>query len=90
MVGAVVGMTLLPELATLNQDALSSSIRLLSFSDSNPNRQIAMCWRKSSAREPLFLNLPELFKDCASRVLQNPARSAALRPRASSRRKLAS
>jgi LysR family hydrogen peroxide-inducible transcriptional activator len=40
MVGADVGMTLLPEFATLNQDALSSSIRLLSFSDSNPNRQI--------------------------------------------------
>ncbi len=32
-------MTLLPELATLNQGTLSSGIHLASFSDSNPSRQ---------------------------------------------------
>lgn len=91
MVSAEVGITLLPELATLNQGALSSGIHLLNFSDPSPNRRIAMCWRKSSAREPLFLTLSELFKSCIGQVLggsqQAPVRGHA---RPSPRRKLAS
>jgi LysR family transcriptional regulator, hydrogen peroxide-inducible genes activator len=90
MVSAGVGITLLPELATVNQDSLAGSIRLLSFGDSNPSRQIAICWRKSSVREPLFLGLAELFQACARHVLQHPARSASHQSRTSSRRKLAS
>jgi LysR family transcriptional regulator, hydrogen peroxide-inducible genes activator len=89
MVSAGVGMTLLPELAALNKDALSGSIRLLNFNDSNPNRQIAMCWRKSSAREPLFLSLAELFRTCADRLLQ-AKQATTHQPRTPSRRKLAS
>lgn len=82
MVNAEVGVTLLPELATIQQGALSNGIHLLSFSDSNPSRQIAMCWRKSSAREALFLALAELFAKRAKDVLRpSPA---------SPRRKLAS
>jgi LysR family transcriptional regulator, hydrogen peroxide-inducible genes activator len=65
MVSAEVGITLLPALATLNQGALSDNIRLLNFTDSSPSRQIAMCWRKSSAREELFLALAELFRGIA-------------------------
>ncbi|CCB68060.1 MULTISPECIES: LysR substrate-binding domain-containing protein [unclassified Hyphomicrobium] len=91
MVSADVGITLLPELATLNQSALSSSIHLLTFSDSEPSRQIAMCWRKSSAREPLFLSLAELFKTCANQVLQRPAVSQTRgQSRPAARRKIAS
>jgi LysR family hydrogen peroxide-inducible transcriptional activator len=92
MVSAEVGMTLLPELATLNQGTVTGGVHLLKFSDSNPNRQIAMCWRKSSAREPLFLSLSELFKDYATQALQNPTPSPVrgqTRP-PSPRRKLAS
>lgn len=91
MVNAEVGVTLLPELATIRQGALSSGIHLLSFSDSNPSRQIAMCWRKSSARESLFLALAELFKERANEILRRSAREGAERPSpASPRRKLAS
>ncbi|MFA5957618.1 LysR substrate-binding domain-containing protein [Hyphomicrobium sp.] len=91
MVSADVGITLLPELATLNQGPLSSGVHLLSFSDSNPNRQIAMCWRKSSAREPFFLSLAELFRNCVSQVLHGPARSPGQgQSRTAARRKLAS
>jgi len=89
MVSAEIGMTLLPELATLNQDALSGSVRLLTFNDSNPSRQIAMCWRKSSAREPLFLSLAQLFKSCANELLRTPG-SPAQQSRSQSRRKFAS
>jgi LysR family transcriptional regulator, hydrogen peroxide-inducible genes activator len=87
MVSAEVGITLLPELATLNQGAFPSSVHLLNFSDSSPSRQIAMCWRKSSPREPLFLSLAELIKNCALRALNKPALP---QPGPSSRRKLAS
>ncbi|HML27235.1 MAG TPA: LysR substrate-binding domain-containing protein [Hyphomicrobium sp.] len=91
MVSAEGGITLLPELATLNQGTLSSGIHLLNFSDSNPSRQIAMCWRKSSAREPLFLSLSELFKSCIGQVLDAPPQAPARgHARPSPRRKLAS
>jgi LysR family hydrogen peroxide-inducible transcriptional activator len=73
MVIAEVGMTLLPELAALNKNFASSGVGVLGFSDSEPNRKIAMCWRKSSAREPLFLSLAELFQTCAAHVLRRPA-----------------
>lgn len=91
MVSAEVGTTLLPELATLNQGALSSGIHLLSFSDSNPSRQIAMCWRKSSARETLFLGLAELFRSRMQKVLHGrPRIPAQASSRTSARRKMAS
>lgn len=91
MVSAEVGLTLLPELATLNQGTLSSGIHLLNFSDSKPSRRIAMCWRKSSAREPLFLNLAQLIKTCASQVLSAAANTPKpSQTRASPRSKLAS
>jgi LysR family transcriptional regulator, hydrogen peroxide-inducible genes activator len=70
MVGAEVGITLLPALATLNQGTLSDNIRLLNFTGSSPSRRIAMCWRKSSAREALFLALAELFRGIAHDLLR--------------------
>lgn len=91
MVSAEVGITLLPELATFNRGVLATGIHLLTFSDSNPSRQIAMCWRKSSAREALFLELTELFRNCAHDALgaasQTDRRTAARTP---SQRKLVS
>jgi len=89
MVSAEVGITLLPELATLNQGTLASGIHLLTFSDSNPSRQIAMCWRKSSAREVLFLTLAELFRNRAQDVLPASPHAAGHGSRTSPRRKLA-
>lgn len=91
MVSADVGITLLPELATLNQGTLATGIHLLNFSDSRPSRQIALCWRKSSAREPLFLKLAALFKTCANHVLQASGQAPRRSPgRQSPRSKLAS
>jgi LysR family transcriptional regulator, hydrogen peroxide-inducible genes activator len=72
MVSAEVGITLLPELATLNQSGPTSGVHIMNFSDSEPSRHIAMCWRKSSAREALFLSLAELFRTRAKQVLRGP------------------
>lgn len=91
MVSADVGITLLPELATLNQSAPLSGVHMLTFSDSEPSRRIAMCWRKSSAREPLFLKLAELFRACAQDALHRPTLSPSHRqPRSPGRRKVVS
>jgi LysR family transcriptional regulator, hydrogen peroxide-inducible genes activator len=73
MVSAEVGITLLPELATINQSAQAGGIHVMSFSDAEPSRQIAMCWRKSSARETLFMSLAELFRTCAEGALRRPS-----------------
>ncbi|MET0406881.1 MAG: LysR substrate-binding domain-containing protein [Hyphomicrobium sp.] len=91
MVSAEVGMTLLPELATLNQSFSQGGVHVLRFSDSNPSRQIAMCWRKSSAREALFLALADLFRTGAQQALQDGAQTPKPLPtQIAARRKLAS
>ena len=91
MVSAEVGMTLLPELATLNRSFSQGGVHVLRFSDSNPSRQIAMCWRKSSAREALFLALADLFRTGAQQALQDGAQTPKPLPtQIAARRKLAS
>ena len=50
MVAAGVGVTLLPLLAVQPPVPRSETVRLLSFTDSRPSRQIALAWRKSSAQ----------------------------------------
>ena len=63
MVAANVGVTLLPTLAVKPPVARSHAIHLLGFRDSQPSRQIAMLWRKSSAMHDFLLQLAEVFRD---------------------------
>jgi LysR family hydrogen peroxide-inducible transcriptional activator len=49
MVAAGVGMTLLPELATVPPVAASEDVVLIPFEDPVPRREIALYWRRSSA-----------------------------------------
>jgi LysR family transcriptional regulator, hydrogen peroxide-inducible genes activator len=62
MVAADVGVTLLPMLAVKPPVARSDSIRLLGFHDSNPSREIAMVWRKSSAMGAFLAELAGVFR----------------------------
>lgn len=58
MVAAGVGMTLLPELATVPPIAPSQDVVLVPFVDPVPRREIALYWRRSSAfRDFLPLSL---------------------------------
>ncbi|MET0431046.1 MAG: DNA-binding transcriptional regulator OxyR, partial [Hyphomicrobium sp.] len=76
---------------TLNQSFSQGGVHVLRFSDSNPSRQIAMCWRKSSAREALFLALADLFRTGAQQALQDGAQTPKPLPtQIAARRKLAS
>ena len=61
MVAANVGMTLLPILAVQPPVPRSPDIHLLRFSDSQPNRQIAMVWRKSSAMGEFLQTLADVI-----------------------------
>jgi LysR family hydrogen peroxide-inducible transcriptional activator len=62
MVAANVGVTLLPTLATKPPVPRSDDIRLLGFRDSNPSREIAMVWRRSSAMDAFLQRLAALFR----------------------------
>lgn len=55
MVVADVGITLMPELAVPGKPA--AGIRYIPFRGEIPHREIGLCWRKSSPREPLLEKL---------------------------------
>jgi LysR family hydrogen peroxide-inducible transcriptional activator len=64
MVVADVGVTLMPELAVPAKPA--AGIRYIPFRGEIPHRDIGLCWRKSSTREPLLAELTELLVDTLS------------------------
>lgn len=57
MVMAGIGMTLIPALATHGMALYSRPVHLLAFEDASPSRQIALVWRRTSARTPLLRQL---------------------------------
>ena len=59
MVMADVGVTLIPKLAVPAKP--SSAIRYVPFRGEVPHRDIGLCWRKSSPREPLLERLAEVL-----------------------------
>lgn len=64
MVAANVGVTLLPMLAVKPPVARSENIRLIRFrEDKQPNRRIAMAWRRSSAMTAFLEQLSQIFKE---------------------------
>jgi LysR family hydrogen peroxide-inducible transcriptional activator len=73
MVAANVGVTLLPVLAVQPPVPRSDSIRLLRFRDSNPNRQIAMVWRKSSAMSGFLVQLAQAFRELPRTLFETDA-----------------
>jgi LysR family hydrogen peroxide-inducible transcriptional activator len=61
MVVADVGITLMPKLAVPAKPA--AGIRYIPFRGEVPHRDIGLCWRKSSPREPLLEKLAEVLAD---------------------------
>jgi len=81
MVAANVGVTLLPMLAVKPPVARSHDIHLLGFRDSQPSRQIAMVWRKSSAMHDFLLQLAQVFRELPADLF-TPMPAPAARPKA--------
>ncbi len=75
MVGANVGITLLPELAALHP--ASGDIRLLRFEGISPNRRIGICWRTGSAMGAFLESIAGLLRDVAQELLADISRSPA-------------
>jgi LysR family hydrogen peroxide-inducible transcriptional activator len=65
MVGAGLGMTLMPKLATLTGDSASTT-RFVHFEQPCPSRRIALFWRKRSARDTLFRSLASHIRDAVT------------------------
>ncbi len=80
MVAAGVGVTLLPLLAVQPPVPRSETVRLLSFTDSRPSRQIALVWRKSSAQSDFLHNVAGVLADLPPELLTPPGLSDASRP----------
>lgn len=72
MVSAGVGVTLLPLLAVQPPVPRSETLKLLSFTDSRPSRQIALAWRKSSANGEFLHKVAEVLAQLPPALLTPP------------------
>lgn len=72
MVSAGVGVTLLPLLAVQPPVPRSETLKLLSFTDSRPSRQIALAWRKSSANGEFLHKVAEVLAQLPPALLSPP------------------
>lgn len=63
MVGAGVGITLLPELAVRPPVASPASVKLLQLAEPVPHRRVAMVWRAGSAFDRFLPGLARVFAD---------------------------
>jgi len=63
MVAANIGITLMPELAITGK---SAQVRYIPFESKAPYRDIGLCWRKSSTREELLVQLAATLSDLLS------------------------
>lgn len=69
MVGAGVGMTLLPALAVQDPVPSHDGIRLRPFAEPAPRREIAMCWRRTSVHRELLPSVAEVIRLAAEEQL---------------------
>jgi LysR family hydrogen peroxide-inducible transcriptional activator len=69
MVGANVGITLLPTLAIKPPVAQSADVALIEFRGHAPSRRIAMVWRKSSAMTPFLKDLARVIGNLPNDLL---------------------
>lgn len=67
MVAAGVGMTLLPELATVPPVATSEDVVLIPFEEPVPRREIALYWRRSSAFREFLPDLADVIARSSGR-----------------------
>lgn len=62
MVGAGLGVTLVPEMAVSGESNCNPGVRFRHFDEGGPSRRIGVAWRKSSAREEEFRALAETIR----------------------------
>ncbi|EJN03092.1 hydrogen peroxide-inducible genes activator [Phyllobacterium sp. YR531] len=68
MVSHGMGLTLIPEIA-VRTEASRNNVRIISFADPEPAREIGLIWRKQSKRRDDFQALAAAIKDCSRRLM---------------------
>ncbi|MEP7455947.1 LysR substrate-binding domain-containing protein [Phyllobacterium sp. SB3] len=68
MVSHGMGLTLIPEIA-VRTEASRNNVRIVSFADPEPAREIGLIWRKQSKRRDDFQALATAIKDCSRRLM---------------------
>ncbi|MDQ2971731.1 MAG: DNA-binding transcriptional regulator OxyR [Rhodanobacteraceae bacterium] len=81
MVGANVGITLLPVLAVQPPVARNGHVRLVEFRGRAPSRRIAMLWRRSSALAPFLKRLAQVFREVPQRLFDTRLLPQSAHPR---------
>ncbi len=66
MVGAGIGVTLIPEMA-VEVETRSASVSIDHFSEPQPSRTVGMIWRKSSPLAQQYLELSEFIRETANK-----------------------
>ncbi|MEC3860076.1 LysR substrate-binding domain-containing protein [Mesobacterium sp. TK19101] len=65
MVGAGIGVTLIPEMA-VDVESNAAAVSVSRFTDTQPSRTIGLIWRKSSPLDPQLRQLAEILRDCCA------------------------
>jgi LysR family transcriptional regulator, hydrogen peroxide-inducible genes activator len=68
MVSHGMGLTLIPEIA-VRTEASRNNVRIVSFADPEPAREIGLIWRKQSKRRDDFEALAAAIVDCSRRLM---------------------
>lgn len=68
MVGAGIGVTLIPEIA-VPVETRAASVSIARFRDPQPSRRIGMVWRKSSPMERHLMQIAEVVRGAAEKLL---------------------
>jgi LysR family transcriptional regulator, hydrogen peroxide-inducible genes activator len=79
MVGAGVGVTLIPEMAVA-VETRSAPVSVARFKNPQPSRTIGMIWRKTSPLTKHLLQLSEVVRHSAHALREQHARSRQVRP----------
>ncbi|MCA0406215.1 MAG: LysR family transcriptional regulator [Proteobacteria bacterium] len=75
MVGAGIGVTLIPEMAVA-VEARSAPVAITAFADPQPCRTIGMVWRKTNPLTPQLIRIAEVVRDSA-RLMREQQQNAA-------------
>ena len=71
MVGAGIGVTLIPEMA-IPVETRSANVSIARFADPQPSRTIGMIWRRTSPLAPQLAQIAETVREAAETVIQGP------------------
>lgn len=69
MVGAGIGVTLIPEIA-LPIETRAATVSIARFKEPQPSRRIGMVWRKSSPIESHLMQIAEVVRQAAEKLLR--------------------